>query len=131
MERMVFVNLPVSDVGRSRAFYTALGFAVNERFSDDRVACIVVSETIVVMALEHDRYREFIADDDADAEAAETSGGVHVLNALSASSRAEVDDLVARAVAAGGVARTPVEQGGMYGRSFADPDGHVWELIAL
>ena len=126
MDRMIFVNLPVRDVRTSREFYTALGFAVDEEFSDDQVACIVVSDTIFVMLLEHERFRDFITTDIADARTT-----TQVLNALSAASRAEVDDLVARAVAAGGVARTPIEDGGMYGHSFADPDGHVWELIHM
>ena len=126
MDRMIFVNLPVRDVRTSRDFYTALGFGVNEEFSDDQVACIVISDRIFVMLLEHERFRDFITTDIADARTT-----TQVLNALSASSRAEVDDLVARAVGAGGVARTPIEEGGMYGHSFADPDGHVWELIHM
>lgn len=123
---MIFVNLPVLDVGASRAFYTALGFEVNEQFSDDQVACVVVSPTICVMLLEHARFREFIDTDIADPWVT-----TQVLNALSATSRAEVDELVARAVAAGGKARSVMEQGPMYGHSFADPDGHVWELIHM
>lgn len=135
MERLIFVNLPVRDVRASRAFYTALGFRVHDRFSDDQVACIAVSSSILLMLLDHERFTEFIADDahDADdaADAPEARGVRQVLNGLSATSRAEVDDIVARAVAAGGVVRGRVEQGSMYGRSFADPDGHVWELIHM
>jgi len=126
MERMIFVNLPVADVTTSRAFYTGLGFTVNEQFSDDQVACIVISDTIVVMLLEHARFKDFITNEIADART-----HTQVLNALSTSSREEVDDLVARAVAGGGTARLPIEEDGMYGHSFADPDGHVWELIHM
>lgn len=126
MDRMIFVNLPVRDVGASRAFYTALGFEVNEEYSDHQVACIVISRTIVVMLLEHARFRDFV-----DTEIADPWVTTQVLNALSASSRAEVDDLVARAVAAGGTARRAIAEGPMYGHSFADPDGHVWELIHM
>jgi len=126
MDRMIFVNLPVADVKVSRRFYTGLGFTVNEQFSDDQVACIVVSDTIFVMLLEHARFKDFITNEIADARAT-----TQVLNALSAQSRAEVDSLVARAVELGGTARTPMEDGPMYGHSFADPDGHVWELIYM
>jgi predicted lactoylglutathione lyase len=123
---MIVVNLPVRDVRLSRAFYTGLGFTVNEQFSDDGVACVVISDTIVVMLLEHSRFQGFITTAIADPRT-----HTEVLNALSASSRAEVDDLMARAVAGGGTARTPIEQDGMYGHSFHDPDGHVWELIHM
>lgn len=126
MNRMIFVNLPVADVRTSRRFYTGLGFSVNEQFSDDNVACIVVSDTIFVMLLEHERFKDFITNEIADARAT-----TQVLNALSAESRAEVDALVAKAVELGGTARTPMEDGPMYGHSFTDPDGHVWELIYM
>lgn len=126
MDRMIFVNLPVADVTISRGFYTGLGFSVNEQFSDDKVACIVVSETIFVMLLEHDRFRDFTTNEIADAHTT-----TEVLNALSASSREEVDDLVAKAVAHGGTPREPVEDDAMYGHSFADPDGHVWEVFFM
>lgn len=129
MERMIFVNLPVRDVRASRAFYTSLGFGVNERYSDDDVACVTISRAILVMLIGHDRFADFIADDAADAAAARST--VQVLTGLSASSRDEVDAIVGRAIAAGGVGRPPVVEGAMYGRSFADPDGHVWELIHM
>ncbi len=123
MNRMIFVNLPVTDVAASRAFYTGLGFSVNEDFSDDQVSCIVVSDTIFVMLLEHARFKDFVTDEIADAHTT-----TEVLNALSAETRAEVDEFVARAVANGGAARLPITEGGMYGHSVADPDGHVWEI---
>ena len=68
MNRMIFVNLPVADVAASRAFYTSLGFSINEQFSDEQVACVVVSDTICVMLLEHARFRDFINGDIADAQ---------------------------------------------------------------
>ena len=126
MNRMIFVNLPVADVQVSRRFYTGLGFGVNEEFSDERVACIVVSDTIFVMLLEHSRFRDFVT-----TEIADPRRTTQVLNALSAESREEVDDLVARAVAHGGAARTPITEGGMYGHSFTDPDGHIWEVFHM
>lgn len=124
MDRMIFVNLPVADVDASRRFYTDLGFTVNEQFSDHQVACVVISRQILVMLIERSRFAEFITTEIVDARTA-----TQVLNCLSAESRQEVDDLVARAVANGGTARTPIEDGEMYGHSFADPDGHVWEVL--
>ena len=127
MDRMLFVNLPVEDVQASRAFYTGLGFSVNEMFSDDRVACIVVSETIFVMALEHERFADFVTTPIADARTS-----TQVLNALSCASRAEVDDLATRALANGGSEYRPSsDENGMYARAVTDPDGHVWELVHM
>jgi predicted lactoylglutathione lyase len=127
MNRMIFVNLPVNDLADSKAFYTGLGFAVNEQFSDDQAACIVVSETIYVMLLVEDRFKDFINGEISDAHQSS-----EVLLCLSAESRAEVDQLVAAALAHGGKPWKPVlEQGPMYGHSFADPDGHVWEVLHM
>ena len=126
MDRMIFVNLPVRDLAASRRFYTSLGFGVNEQFSDDEVVCITVSDTIIVMLLTERRFATFITTQIADARTT-----TEVLNGLSAETRAEVDELVERALAAGGTAREPIEDGGMYGRSFTDPDGHVWEVIYM
>jgi predicted lactoylglutathione lyase len=127
MNRMIFVNLPVNDLADSKAFYTGLGFAINEQFSDDQAACIVVSETIYVMLLVEDRFKDFINGEISDAHQSS-----EVLLCLSAESRAEVDQLVAAALAHGGKPWRPVlEQGPMYGHSFADPDGHVWEVLHM
>ncbi|HEV7792176.1 MAG TPA: VOC family protein [Pseudonocardia sp.] len=127
MNRMIFVNLPVNDLADSTAFYTGLGFAINEQFSDDQAACIVVSETIYVMLLVEDRFKDFINGEISDAHQSS-----EVLLCLSAESRAEVDQLVAAALAHGGKPWRPVlEQGPMYGHSFADPDGHVWEVLHM
>lgn len=127
MNRMIFVNLPVADVAASRAFYTSLGFSINEQFSDEQVACVVVSDTICVMLLEHARFRDFITGDIADAQTS-----TEVLNCLSAESRDEVDTLVSTALANGGKPwKDKLVEGPMYGHSFADPDGHVWELMHM
>ena len=126
MSRMIFVNLPVSDLGRSRAFLEALG-AVNEpKFTDETAACMTFSDSIHVMILTHDKFRQFTPRPIADAKA-----GSEVLLALSIDSRESVDQTVARAVAAGGTADPAPKQdyGVMYGRSVADPDGHIWELM--
>ncbi|MFT4254682.1 MAG: VOC family protein [Caulobacter sp.] len=125
--RMIFVNLPVADLARSKAFFEALGFSINPQFSDDTAACVVVSEAIHVMLLTHDKFRQFINGEIADAF--QVTG---VLTCLSADSRAEVDDLLAKALANGGRAWKPVmDMGPMYGASFQDPDGHVWEVMYM
>ena len=126
MSRMIFVNLPVSDLQKSRAFLEALG-AVNEpRFTDDTAACMTFSDTIHVMILTHDKFRQFTPRPIADA-----NSGSEVLICLSADSRESVDSAVERAEANGGTADPSAKQdyGVMYGRSVADPDGHIFEIM--
>jgi predicted lactoylglutathione lyase len=123
---MIFVNLPVSDLGKSRSFLEALG-AVNEpKFSDKGAACMTFSESIHVMLLTHGEFRRFTPRPIADARS-----GSEVLIALSSESRESVDSSVERAVAAGGSADPSPKQdyGVMYSRSVADPDGHIWEIM--
>jgi predicted lactoylglutathione lyase len=127
MRRMIFVNLPVRDLPASRDFYTALGFAVNEAYSDDEVAAIVVSETIVVMLLTRDRFADFVT-----GAVGDPRDGPTAIACLSAESPDEVDRLVRTALACGGSPWLPkMEDGPMYGHSFADPDGHVWEVLHM
>ncbi len=126
MDRMIFVNLPVADLTVSRRFYTGLGFTVNEEYCDDRAACIVISDTVFVMLLQRERFAEFVTNEVADARAT-----TQVLNALPAESREEVDEFLARALAAGGTAQRPLTEDPMYGVTFADPDGHVWEVFHM
>jgi uncharacterized protein len=127
MNRMIFVNLPVSDLAASRAFYTGLGFSVNEMFSDDSAVSIVVSDTIVIMLLTRERFGDFVTGPVGDPRAATTS-----ISCLSADSPQEVDDLVSRALASGGGEWLPrMQEGPMYGHSFTDPDGHVWEVLHM
>ena len=127
MNRMIFINLPVADLDAARTFYTGLGFAVNEQYSDDSCACVVISDTISVMALVRSRFADFV--NGAVGDPAEATS---VINCLSAESRAEVDTLVHRALAHGGKPwRDKMEQGPMYGHSFTDPDGHVWEVMHM
>jgi uncharacterized protein len=126
MSRMIFVNLPVSDLRKSRAFLEALG-AVNEpKFTDDTAACMRFSDTIFVMILTHEKFSQFTPRPIADANA-----GSEVLLCLSENSRESVDSTLERAVAAGGTADPSPKQdyGVMYGRSVADPDGHIWEIM--
>jgi uncharacterized protein len=123
--RSIFVNLPVADVTTSRAFFGALGFSVNEQFSDERTACLVIEQNIFAMLMTPERFGDFVEGDIADAQ--KTS---EVLLALSADSREEVDRLRAAALAHGGGEWKPNQDHGfMYGCSFTDPDGHVWEAV--
>jgi predicted lactoylglutathione lyase len=121
---MIFPNLPVKDVAASRAFFGALGFAFNDAFSSDDTACMLVDENIMVMLLEEPRFAEFIEGEIADPSVTE------VLLGLSCDSRQDVDDHVAKALAAGGSPwKAPQDHGFMYGHSFRDPDGHAWEVM--
>jgi len=125
--RTIFVNLPVEDVTASRAFFTSLGFSFNDQFSDNSAACLVVEENISVMLLARSRFADFVNGEIADAFAT-----TEVLTCLSAGSRAEVDDLLARALEAGATPWKPTTDAGpMYGASFQDLDGHVWELVHM
>jgi predicted lactoylglutathione lyase len=123
---MIFVNLPVADLARSVAFYSAVGAKPDPRFTDDSAACMTWSDTIHVMLLTHDKYRQFTAKGIVDARSQS-----EVLLCLSRESRAHVDETLERARAAGGKADPTPEQdfGFMYGRSFEDPDAHVWEIM--
>jgi len=125
MSRMIFVNLPVTDLDRSIRFYEAIGGRKEPKFSNEAAAMIVLSDTISVMLLTHPFYASFTAKEIANAH--ETS---QVLLALSCESALEVDRLVAAAASSGGKADPGPKQemgGLMYGRSFEDPDGHHWE----
>lgn len=126
MPKMVFINLPVTDLARATAFYQAVGAVKNEQFSDATASGMVFSDAIHVMLLTHDKFRQFTPKAIADART--TS---EVLICLSADSRDEVDAMVAKSVAAGGRADPGPRQdyGFMYGRSFEDPDGHIWEVM--
>jgi len=125
--RMIFVNLPVRDLAATQRFFAALGFSFNEQFTDDTAACMVVDENIFVMLITHARFRDFITGEISDATKA-----TEVLTALSAGSRSEVDDMLAKALAAGAKPWKPImDMGFMYGCSFQDLDGHVWEVVYM
>jgi predicted lactoylglutathione lyase len=126
MTRMIFVNLPVAELAASKRFYEAVGFTNNPQFTDNTAACMVLSDIIHVMLLTHDKYRQFTTKAIADART--TS---EVLICISADSRADVDAIVGKAKAVGMVIDpTPTQDFGfMYGRSFEDPDGHIWEVM--
>lgn len=125
--RMIFVNLPVKSVAASRQFFGSLGFGFNEQFSDENTTCMVIEENIFAMLMEHVRFQDFITGEISDATKA-----TEVLTCLSADSRAQVDDTLAKALAAGGKPWKPIlDMGPMYGCSFQDLDGHVWELMYM
>jgi uncharacterized protein len=125
--KQIFINLPVADLPKSMAFFKALGFSHNPQFSDESGACIVVSDTILVMLLGHARFRDFTPKAICD-----TSKAVEVLLTLGCESREQVDGLVAKAVAAGGSTYDkPQDYGFMYTHSFVDPDGHGWGLVHM
>jgi predicted lactoylglutathione lyase len=122
--RRIFVNLPVRDLDRATGFFTALGFGFDARFGDGRAAAMVVNDEAFVMLLVEELFTMFTG------RPVPTTNEVVI--ALSAASRDEVDELVARALAAGGApAQDRISDGPMYGWSFLDPDGHHWELIHL
>ncbi|HEX8916613.1 MAG TPA: VOC family protein [Humisphaera sp.] len=125
MARKIFVNLPVKDLPASMAFFKALGFVNNPQFTDDTAACMVVSDDIYVMLLTHAKFKDFTPHPISDAARA-----TEVLVCLSCDSRAAVDEVVDKGLAAGGRSfRDPQDYGFMYGRSFQDLDGHIWEWV--
>ena len=125
MSKMIFVNLPVSDLKASMAFYEALGFANNAQFTDETAACMVWSEAIHVMLLTHDKWRTFTSRPIPPQTSSE------VLLCLSCESREAVDSFNETAAKHGGVAdvNPQLDYGFMYGRMLADLDGHVWEMM--
>ena len=127
MARKIFVNLPIKNMERSQAFFKALGFSFNPQFTNEQGACMIVAEDIYVMLLTEPFFAGFTKKPVADAKKS-----TEVLLCLSCSSRAEVDELVRKAVAAGGTApNAPQDHGFMYGHGFEDLDGHQWELMYM
>ncbi len=125
MTKMIFVNLPVVDLPAATRFYEAVGATKNPQFSDDTASCMVFSDVIHAMLLTHDKFRQFSPKPIPDPSTSE------VLICISADSRADVDATVERAANAGGRPDpTPTQDYGfMYGRSFEDADGHIWEVM--
>ncbi len=123
MNTKIFINLAVKNVDAAKAFYTALGCAVNEQFSNEQGACMVMSEHIYLMLLSHPFFKSFIPEKDI-ADAAKVT---EVFNAFSCESRTEVDDVVSKVLAAGGkTVGGPEDHGYMYSQAFEDLDGHYW-----
>jgi predicted lactoylglutathione lyase len=125
MNKKIFVNLPVKDLERSKRFFGELGYSFNQQFTDEKAACMVVSDDIYVMLLTEKFFKTFINKDVADAHKT-----TEVLVCLNEDSREAVDTHIEKALKAGGTeTQEPQDHGFMYGRSYNDPDGHVWEII--
>lgn len=125
MPTQIFVNLPVKDLQKSIAFFTHLGFTFNPQFTDDKATCMIIGENIFAMLLTEPFFKTFIKKDIADAHKT-----TEVINCLSVESRAKVDELVAKAIEAGGkIPSESQDHGWMYQHGFEDLDGHLWELM--
>jgi len=125
MSTKIFVNLPVKDLNRSKDFFTKLGFSFNKQFTDENAGCMVITDDIYAMLLTEPFFKNFTKKEIADARKS-----TEAIVALGVESRARVDELADKALSSGGsAANEPMEQDGMYGRSFQDPDGHLWEVI--
>lgn len=127
METKLFVNLPVKNLERSKTFFSKLGYEFNAQFTDENAACMILGENNFVMLLTEDFFQSFTKKSIANAQTT-----TEVIVSLSSPSRAGVDDLVNKAVQAGGNAtKAPMDQGWMYGWGFQDLDGHLWEVIYM
>lgn len=125
MTRQIFVNLPVKDVKRAMSFFEGLGFTFNRQFTNEDAACMIIGENISAMLISHPHYARFMPRNRAIADATKTS---QVLVAVTLESREAVDEMVRKAVAAGGrLYKEPQDHGFMYAHGFEDLDGHVWE----
>ena len=125
MHQHIFVNLPVADLAKSMEFFRAMGYKFNLQFSDDTGACLLLGDNLYAMLLTHEKFNSF-----PPKEICDTRRSAAVLTCLSCGSRAEVDEVVDKAIAAGGKTwEEPRDYGFMYGRAFTDLDGHIWEYI--
>lgn len=125
MPTQIFVNLPVKDLNRSIKFFTELGYSFNAQFTDESATCLVISPDIYAMLLVEPFFKTFTSKPIVDATKA-----TEAIIALSVDSRAEVDQLIERAFAAGGTSdQQPQDHGYMYERGFQDLDGHQWEIL--
>ena len=123
--RKLFVNLPVRDLERSKTFFSSLGFTFNRQFTDEKAACMVISDEAYAMLVTEPFFRTF-----TQREICPSTTHTEALFAISCDSRAEVDRMVNQAIGAGGKpAMPPLDHGFMYGSSFYDPDGHHWEVL--
>jgi len=127
MANQIFVNLPVKNLNQSVEFFTQLGFQFNPQFTDETATCMIVSENIFVMLLTHEKFKTFTPNPICDA-----TKSTEVLVCLSAESRTKIDEIVRKAIAAGGKTyNEPQDHGFMYGHGFQDLDGHIWELVYM
>lgn len=127
MSKKLFINLPVANLQVSMNFYSSIGFTNNPQFTDHTAACMVISDEIYVMLLTADKFKQFTTKQIADTETV-----VAVINCLSLDSKQEIDEMVIKAVEAGGKEPLePKDYGFMQQRSFEDPDGHLWEVLFM
>lgn len=127
MATKIFVNLPISDLDKSKDFFSKLGFTFDPRFSDENAACLVISDDIYAMLITEDFFKRFTKK-----EIADMAKSTEVITALSVESREKVDEITEKAVAAGGkIHRDPEDHGWMYGQSVEDLDGHLWEFFYM
>lgn len=127
MSTQIYVNLPVENLAKSIEFFKKLGFDFNPKFTNESGACMVISDNIYAMLLTKDFFKTF-----TDKEICDARKSAEVLVCLSRESRAQVDEIVGKAVAAGGTApRKPQDHGFMYGHGFQDLDGHIWEVMYM
>lgn len=127
MSTKIFVNLPVKDLKQSIEFFTQLGFQFNPQFTDETATCMIISESIFVMLLTHEKFKTFTPNPICDA-----TKSTEVLTCLSMENRTQVDEMVRQAVAAGGnTYNEPQDYGFMYAHGFQDLDGHIWELMYM
>ncbi len=123
----IFVNLPVKDLNKTIEFFTKLGFKFNPKFTDKNATCMIIGENIFAMLLVEKFFKTFIKKEIADARKT-----TEVLNAIAVESRNKVDEIISRAKKAGGKEpREAQDHGWMYGRSFEDLDGHIWEIFYM
>ncbi|MFN7160743.1 MAG: VOC family protein [Candidatus Gracilibacteria bacterium] len=127
MARSIFVNLCVKDIEKSKTFYTELGFTINEQFTNESAACIVMADNIFLMILTPEFFQSFTKKTPVDA-----TNNVEVMNAFSAESKEEVEEMYQKALAAGGTeGNAPQDYGFMVSKSFQDLDGHIWEVVYM
>lgn len=128
MPKQIFVNLPVKDLNKTIDFFTKLGFGFNPKFTDENATCMIIGENIFAMLLVEKFFKTFIPKK----EISDPKKHTEVLVALSFERRAKVDEIIKKAVAAGGKEyRCTQDSGWMYGRAFEDPDGHIWEIFHM
>lgn len=127
MAKQIFVNLPVKDLGKTIEFFKKLGFEFNPQFTDENATCMVVNENIFVMLLVEKFFKTF-----TQKEICDTTKNTEVITALSTETREKVDQMLENVIKAGGKEyRKPQDHGWMYGRSFEDLNGHIWEIIYM
>lgn len=127
MATQIYVNLPVKNLNKSIEFFTKLGFSFNPQFTDESATCMIIGDNIYAMLLVEDRFKDFTKKPIADA-----TKSTEVLIAIDAATRADVDTMVKNAIAAGGSTYAdPMDHGWMYQHSFADLDGHQWEILYM